>query len=220
MNVLGHGLEAFKVGDLLKGVTGLFQQRLVDDDAKGLVAVAHGQRLAVGAVEVELIGGQLFVEVGILQVEQVIGPSVQTGLIAALEQRGGRVALVHFGGEGFGIGAGGRGFNRDGHAGLLGVGLGQRLPGGVGFGLEVEVVDLAGGLGGGGARNHGQAQRERKNQGQQFLHKIVHSFFEYMRRVPLLNRGAWKSEAQSFAHHLTRVLYPDDTTCCRACQAV
>ena len=171
MDVLRHGLEGLKVGDVVHGVAGLFQQRLVGDDAERLVAVAHGQGVAVLAVEVELIGAQLFIEVGVLQGQEVIGPGFQTGLVAALEQRGSGVALVHLGGQDFGVGAGSRSHDRDGHAGLLGVGLGQRLPGLIGFGLEVEVVDLAGRLGGSRARNQGQAQRQGQNQSQQFLHE-------------------------------------------------
>ena len=171
VDVLRHGLEGLKVGDILHGVAGLFQQGLVGDDAERLVAVAHGQGVAVLAVEVELVGAQLFVEVGVLQGQEVIGPGIQAGLGAALEQRGGGVALVHLSGQGFGIGAGGGGDHGDGHTGLLGVGLGQRLPGLIGLGLEVEVVDLAGRFGGSRARNQGQAQRKRQNQSQQFLHE-------------------------------------------------
>ena len=171
MDVLGHGLEGFEVGDVVDGIAGLLQQGLVGDDAERLVAVADSQRVAVLTKEVELLGAQLLVEVGVLQGQEVVGPGVKSGLVAALEQRGGRVALVHLGRQGLGIGAGGGGHNRHGHAGLLGVDLGQLLPGSVGFGLEVEVVDLAGRLGGSRARNQGQAQRQGQNQSQQFLHE-------------------------------------------------
>ena len=48
--------------------------------------------------------------------------------------------LVHLGGQGGLILAGGGGDDLDLHAGLLGVGLGQCLPGLVGLGLEVQIV--------------------------------------------------------------------------------
>ena len=70
----------------------------------------------------------------------VLAPGCDSAGVADLEH-GGSFALVHFAGESLIVGAGGGGDDGHGNAGLLGVGLCESLPGFIGFGLEVEVVD-------------------------------------------------------------------------------
>ena len=122
-------------------MTGLLKQRLVDDDAERLVAIAGAVGFAVLALDVEVLGGHLVEEIGAVERQAVFLPGVQAGLVAALEQ-GGSAVLRHFGGEGLAVGAGSCGDDLDGHAGQLGVLSSQFLPGSVCFGLEVQVVDL------------------------------------------------------------------------------
>ena len=141
VDVVGNGLQGLKVRDLVEAVAGLLQQRLVDDDAERLVAVADGDEL-VAVIQVEVVGGELLDKVGVLQIQRVFAPGLDGALVADLEH-GGSGVLIHFRGQGVVVFAGRGGDDLNGHAGLLGVGLGKILPGLVGFGLEVQVIDLA-----------------------------------------------------------------------------
>ena len=123
-------------------MTGLLQKSLVDDDAEALVAVADGVGEAVLIGEVEGVSGHLIPNVGVGEVVAVLAPSINGALVANLEH-GGSLALVHLGGEGLLIGAGGGGDYLHGNAGLLGVGGGNLLPCLICLGLEVEVVNGA-----------------------------------------------------------------------------
>ena len=144
VDVIGNGLQGLEVGDLVQRVTGLLQQSLVDDDAKGLVAVTDGNGLAVGILQIKVMGGHLVVHVGAFQVVAELTVAVDSTQIAHLEH-GGSGVLIHLGGQGGVVLAGGGGDNLDGYTGLSGVGGGQSLPSGVGLGLEVQVVHAAGG---------------------------------------------------------------------------
>ena len=146
MYIIGDSLKGLKVGDLIDGVAGLLQQGLVYDDAERLIAVTGGKHFAVLAKEVEVIGGHFLVEIGILQIEAVFAPGIQSALVTALEQCG-SLALVHLGGQSGLIIAGGGGNDLYGYSGELGILLSQLLPGSVGLGLEVEVIDGACGSG-------------------------------------------------------------------------
>ena len=183
VDVIGHGLQGGEVGDLVQGVTGLGQQGLVDDDAEGLVAVTNGQQLAVLAVEVEVIGGELVGEVGAGEVIAELAPGLDGASVAALEHGGG-LGLIHLNGEGVVVLAGGGGDDLHGDAGLLGVLLGKLLPGGIGLGLEVQVVDRASGFRAGSgagcrggvavaaASQQSQAQAGRQHKSERFLHLL------------------------------------------------
>ena len=129
VDVIGYGLQGGEVGDLVQGVTGLGQQGLVDDDAEGLVAVTHGQQFAVLTVEVEVVGGEFLGEVGVGEVIAVLAPGLDGAGVAALEHGGGAVGLIHLDGESVVVLAGGGGDDLHGDTGLLGVLLGQILPG-------------------------------------------------------------------------------------------
>ena len=139
VDIISHLLQRLEVGDVGDLITGLLQQSLVDDDAIGLIAVADGHGLAVGILQVEVLSGHFLHDVGVIQRIAEIAIGVDGALIAHLEH-GGRSGLVQLGGQHGVILAGGGGDDLDLHAGLLGVGLGQILPGLVGFGLEVQVV--------------------------------------------------------------------------------
>ena len=129
----------------------LSQQGLVDDDAVALVAVADGAELAVSIVEHVLVGVQLIGHRGAGEIQAVVAPGVNSGLVANHEHGGG-LALVHLGGQGLVVGAGGRGDDLDGDAGLLGVHGGQFLQSLVRFGFEVQPIDRTFGGGGFGSR--------------------------------------------------------------------
>ena len=143
VNVISNGLQGVEVGDLIQRVAGLLQQRLVDDDAVGLQAVGNGDDLAVGVLQSVVFGSQLIVHSAVAQVIAEIAPSGDAALVA-LEQ-GGSAVLVHLGNEHGLILAGSGSNDLDRHAGLISVGLGQSLPGLLGLGLEVQVIDTAGG---------------------------------------------------------------------------
>ena len=148
-DVLGHLLQVGKGLDVIHRVTGLGQQGLVDDDAVGLDDVGNAQG---GVAVFQGIGvrGQLAQDVGTGQIIAVVLPVGQTHGAVDLEEGGGS-ALGNLAHQGLLIGAGGGGDHGDGHAGLLGVGLGQVLPGLVLLGLEVQVVNGAGSCGSGGS---------------------------------------------------------------------
>ena len=143
VDVIGDLLQGLEIGDVGQFVTGLLQQSLVDDNAESLIAVANGNNLTGIIVQVKGIGGHFLVHVGIPQVQAVVAPGLHSALVANLEQ-GRSGGLVHLGGEGVVVGAGSGSHNRDLHAGLFGIQLGQILPGLVSFGLEVQVVHGAG----------------------------------------------------------------------------
>ena len=178
VDILGNSLQAGEILDFLQLVAGLFQQRLVDDDAESLVAVTSGQQLAVFAVEVEVGGGHFVGEISAAQIQHIIAPGLETFQVAALEQGGGSAALVHFSGQGLGVGAGGGGHDGHLHAGLFGIGLGLLLPGGVGFMLEVEVVHLAA-LGGGNGGDHRHCQAQSQKQREELFHEGIAPFCGY-----------------------------------------
>ena len=140
-DVLGDSLQGSEVGDVGNRVAGLSQELGVDDDAEGLVAVSCAVGLAVLTLEVEVGGGHLVEEISAVQSQAVVLPLLKAGSVAALEQ-GGSFALAHLSDEGIGIGALSGGDDGDFHTGLFGVGLCQILPSRVGFGLEVQVIDL------------------------------------------------------------------------------
>ena len=168
VDVVGDLLQGLKVGDIGDLIAGLLQQSLVDDDAKGLIAVADGHGLAVGILQVEVLGGHFLHDVGVIQRIAEIAIGVDGALVAHLEH-GGRSGLVQLGGQHGVILAGGGGDD------LLGVGLGQRLPGLIGLGLEVQVIHGALGLraavcGGLGAGYQGQSHDSGQDQCKSFLH--------------------------------------------------
>ena len=144
VDVIGNGLQGLEVGDLVQGVAGLLQQSLVDDDAKGLVAVTDGHGLAVGVLQVEVMGGHLIVDISALQVVAELTVAVHSAQIAHLEH-GGSSVLIHLGSQRGIVLAGSGGEDLDGHAGLSGVGGSQSLPSSVGLGLKVQVVHATGG---------------------------------------------------------------------------
>ena len=183
VDVVGDLLQGLKVGDIGDLIAGLLQQSLVDDDAKGLIAVADGHGLAVGILQVEVLSGHFLHDVGVIQRIAEIAIGVDGALVAHLEH-GGRSGLVQLGGQHGVILAGGGGDDLDLHAGLLGVGLGQILPSLVGFGLEVQVVHgtlrfvsialvvvclLAAGC-----------QRQRHNKSQSQCKKLLHFHFSFI----------------------------------------
>ena len=184
VDVIGHGLQGGEVGDLVQGVTGLGQQGLVHDDAEGLIAVTDGQQLAVLAIEVEVVGGEFLGEVGVGEVIAILAPGLDGAGVAALEHGGGAVGLIHLDGESVVVLAGGGGDDLHGDTGLLGVLLGQILPGLVRLGLEVQVVDRAGGFRAGSgagcrggvavaaASQQSQAQAGRQHKSERFLHLL------------------------------------------------
>ena len=207
MDVLGHGLQGLEVGDVAQLIAGFLQQGLVDDDTKGLIAVTNSLGSAI-LNQVEVAGGHLVQHLGAGEIQAVVAP-VQQGLgIAALEQ-GGSLALAHLSGQGGVVLAGGGGDDLDLNAGLLGVQLGQILPGLVSLGLEVQIIDLAGSGGCGvairGSRGGlslaaaGGQQTEAKGQGQQkrkyFFHldtpfPCLDKIYFHIRRCKNQLRGA------------------------------
>ncbi len=146
-DVLNNSLKGFKVGDLAYLMAGLFKQGLVDYKTIGLIAISDAVNFAVLAEKVEVVGVHFLINIGVLQIQAIVAPSGKACFVAALEQ-GRHAALVHFGGEGFLIGAACSGNNLHGHAGQLGIFLSQRLPGRIGLGLEVEIIHGALRLGG------------------------------------------------------------------------
>ena len=203
LDILGYGLERFKIVDLVGGLNHravqrhiLVQEGAVVDEAVRLDHIRDSQHLPV-LDEGEVIAFEVAVERGIAQVQAIVPPGFQAHGAVDLKQRG-RIRLLHLGPQGVLIGAGGGGHHRDGHAGLLRVGLGQRLPLLGLFGLEVEVVDRAGSgdrgrgrlrrrircgrLGNGRILGHAENgdrpyhQQGNGQYGKQFLHKSPHSF--------------------------------------------
>ena len=181
MDVVGNGLQGVEVGDLVQRVTGLLQQGLVDDDAKGLVAVADGHGLAVGVLLIEVMGGHLVVHIGAFQIVAELTIAVDSAHIAHLEH-GGSGVLIHLGGQRGIVLAGSGGDDLDGHAGLGGVGCGQSLPRGIGLGLKVQVIHAAGsgsvatlvGIGVGLLLLAAGYQRQRHDEGQKHCKKLLH----------------------------------------------
>ena len=181
VDILDHGLQGLKVGDLLHGVAGLRQQVGVHDDAVALIAVADGSQLAVLGVEVVGVGVQLIGDGGAGKVIAVVAPGANGGLVAH-DKEGGGVGLVHGGGEGLVVGAGSSGLHGHRHAGLLGVHLGDGLQDLIRLGLEVQPKDTAGGFcagsgAGGGvvaaaASQQSQAQAGRQHKSKRFLHHV------------------------------------------------
>ena len=112
MDIIGHLLQRLEVGDVGDLITGLLQQSLVDDDAIGLIAVADGHGLAVGILQVEVLGGHFLHDVGVIQRIAEIAIGVDGALIAHLEH-GGRSGLVQLGGQHGVILAGGGGDDLD-----------------------------------------------------------------------------------------------------------
>ena len=143
MDVVRNSLQGLEVGDLIDGVAGLLEQGLVHDDAEGFVAVADGNGLAGFVLQVEVGGGHLVVHVGAFEIVAELAVAVDSAEVADLEHGGGGV-LVELGGQGGVVLAGSGCDDLHGNAGLLGVGLGNLLPGRVRLGLEVEVVHAAG----------------------------------------------------------------------------
>src|SRR5699024_3219081 len=99
VDVLGNGLQGSEVLDLIQRVTCLLQELFVDDDAEGLVAVADGLQLASLVVEVKVVGGQLFGDGAVRQVQCVVVPVLQAGQVADVENGGG-FGLAHLSGQG------------------------------------------------------------------------------------------------------------------------
>src|SRR5699024_5692567 len=87
LDVIGDLLQGLEVGDVLGGVAGLFQQRLVVDDAVGLNDVGNGGN-AVAVLQCEGVAGQVGVQFGAGQVVAVILPVGQTDGAVDLEQGG------------------------------------------------------------------------------------------------------------------------------------
>ena len=181
VDVVRDSLEALKVLDLAQIVAGFLQQRLVDDDAEALIAVADGNEVALFVIEVEVIGGELFDKIGVAQIEAVLAPGLHGAHVADLEH-GRSGALVHLGGQRVVILAGSGGNDLDRNAGLLGVQLGKILPGLIGFGLEVQVIDLTAGrvafaaLVAAAACEQSYAQNNSQKQCECFLHVCASPF--------------------------------------------
>ena len=139
MDVIRNSLERFKIGDVIERVASLLQERGVDDDAKGLIAVRNGFDSAGFIVQVVLIGGHFLVDRRVGQIQHIVVPIGETLRIAALEER--RCAiLAHLRVERIRIGAGSSSDHLYRHAGLFGVSRRQLLPCSVSFRLKVEVI--------------------------------------------------------------------------------
>ena len=147
LDVVGDLLQVIEALDVVLSVAGGGQQLLVVDDAVGLNDVSDtGNGVAV--LQCEGVAGQLAVDIAAGQVKAVVLPVCQTHRAVDLEQ-GRSLALLHLAHQGGLILAGSGGHDGDRHAGLLGVGSSQVLPGLILLGLEVQVVDLAGSCGSG-----------------------------------------------------------------------
>ena len=147
LDVVGDLLQVIEALDVVLSVAGGGQQFLVVDDAVGLDDVSDtGNGVAV--LQCEGVAGQLAVDIAAGQVKAVVLPVCQTHRAVDLEQ-GRSLALLHLAHQGGLILAGSGGHDGDRHAGLLGVGSSQILPGLILLGLEVQVVDLAGSCGSG-----------------------------------------------------------------------
>ena len=187
-DVLGDLLQIREALDVLDGVARLLQQGLVDDQTVGLDHVADAGN-GVAILQGEAVAGQLTVHLRILQIVAVILPAGQTHGAVHLEQSGG-VGLGDLGGQLLLVGAGGGGQDGDGHAGLLGVRLGQILPCLILLRLKVQIIDLAGGGGGTVALGVGIAlllaagdQRQSHDESQKHCNKLLHtinSFFDFI----------------------------------------
>ena len=140
--IVCNGLQRSEVLYLVNGMASLLQQGLVGDDAIGFEAVRYGDDAALGVLQGIVFGGELVIYGGVGQIIAVLTPGGNAALVA-LEQRGG-LALVHLGGQSGLIVAGSSGNDLYGYSGELGVLLSQLLPSGVGFGLEVEIIDGTG----------------------------------------------------------------------------
>ncbi len=168
LDLLGNSLESGKVvqsvdaldGGPIRGKVGI-EQRLVVDDAVGLHDVGNTDDRAV-IEQRKIIAGQMRIHFAVLHVVAIILPVAVAHGAVDLEKSGsfglGDLAL-----KGGLVGAGGGGHDGDGHAGLLGVELGKTLPLLILLGLEVEIINGAGGrfglggngLGGGSRRGLG-----------------------------------------------------------------
>ena len=149
-DVLGHLLQVVEALDVVNGVAGLLQQGLIGDQAVALDNVTDAQHL-VAVFQGVGVAGQIACDLGAGQVVAVVLPVGQADRSVDLEQ-GGRIALGHLAHQGGLVLTGGGGDDRYGNTGLLGVLLGQILPGLILLGLEVQVVNLAcSGRGSGGA---------------------------------------------------------------------
>ena len=166
VDIVGNLLQGLKVGDVGQLVASLLQQSLVYDDAEGLVAVTDGNGLAGFVLQVEDVGGHFLHDVGVGQVIAVLAPGPYCACITYLEH-GGSTVLIHLGGQDLIVGAGSGGHYGYGNTGLLGVGLGQGLPGVIGLGLEVEIINGPGLGGGCGLFAAGSKQGKRHNDSQQ-----------------------------------------------------
>ena len=140
--IVCNGLQRSEVLYLVNGMASLLQQGLVGDDAIGFEAVRYGDDAALGVLQGIVFRGELVIYGGVGQIIAVLTPGGNAALVA-LEQRGG-LALVHLGGQSGLIFAGSSGNDLYGYSGELGVLLSQLLPSGVGFGLEVEIIDGTG----------------------------------------------------------------------------
>ena len=145
-NVLGHLLQGGEVLDVRLGIAGLLEQFLVVDDAVGLNNIGDTRHFAA-VHQGEVLAAQLPGDLGTGEVVAVVLPVRQANRTVYLEEGGG-LGLGDFAHQGGLVLAGGGGLDLHLNAGLLGVLLGQGLPGGVGFRLEVQVVDTAAGGGG------------------------------------------------------------------------
>lgn len=193
MDIVGDLLQRLEVGDVGQLITSLLQQRLVDDDAIGLIAVADRHGLAGSVLQVEVLRGHFLHDVSVIQRIAEVAIGVDGALIAHLEHGGGGL-LVQLGGQHGVILAGGGGDHFDLHAGLLGIGLGQILPGLVGFGLEVQIINralclvLAGAAGDEGKR-HDQSKEGCK--------KLFHHSFLLLKFIFAPGPGGKNNENQS-----------------------
>ena len=141
LNIVSDLLQISKALDVVLRVAGSAQQFLVIDDAVGLDDICDAGN-SVAILQCEGIAGQLTVQLAAGQIVAVILPVCQTHRAVHLEQ-GGSLALLHLAHQGGLVLAGSSGDHGHGHAGLLGVDLGQILPSLILLGLEVQVVDLA-----------------------------------------------------------------------------
>ena len=157
VDVLGDRLEAGEVLQLVHAVPRLLDEVGIDDDAVALEAVADGDQLAAVVIQVVGVGVELLGDRRAGQVERVVAP-VLDGVGVADDEQGRRRALIHLGGQGLAVGAGGGGDDLDVDAGLVLVERGELLQRVVGLGLEVQPIDAAR-RGGGLVRRSGVFRR-------------------------------------------------------------
>ena len=143
VDVLDDGLQRGEVLDVVNAVAGGLDELGVGDDAVALEAVADGDELAAGVIQVVVLGVEQLGDGAVLEVHRVVAPLLDAILVADDEEGRSR-GLVHLGGQGLLIGARGGRDDLDLDVGVGGhVVAGKLLQRLVKLGLEVEPVDGA-----------------------------------------------------------------------------